>query len=158
MRYALLLSIGLLLPLSASAVPQVSAIPCNTALQQRGICVSGQVVELRVWEGIEWAAHLQEEVAPILNYQSTVPCESARRVDVEMGNILIAAGPGDGLCTIENVGDTIANPQSLSDAWEKWTLIESRREDVRKRREKAAEDARNSIPDIELQTDGQVRP
>lgn len=152
MRYVLLLLLLslFLLPVTVFAVPQVSAIPCNTALQQRGICVTGQVVELRVWDASEWAAHLQE-IAPVLNYQSTVPCESVRKVDREMGGILIAAGPGDGLCTTENVGNTITNPQSLADTWELWTRMEERREDVRKRREKAAEDARNSIPDAETE-------
>jgi hypothetical protein len=137
---------ALLAALPALAAPQVSVLPCSTALEQRGLCIAGQVIELRVWEGAEWAAHL-DALAPDLNYQSTVPCMARRSVD-EHG-ILFEAGPGDGTCTAELAGETIPNPQPLANAWERWTRHEARKEEVSRRREAAAEAARAAIPDPE---------
>lgn len=145
MRYAAMV-VAMVAALPALAAPQVSVLPCSLALEQRGICVAGQVVELRVWEGAEWAAHL-EGMAPDLNYQKQVPCEAERRVNEH--RVLVAAGPGDGTCTAELVGELVPNPQPLADAWRRWTRHEARLEEVRRRRDAAAQAAREAIPDPE---------
>jgi hypothetical protein len=146
---------ALLAALPALAAPQVSVMDCTPALEQRGLCVAGQVVELRVWEGAEWAANLNA-LAPDLNYQSTVPCTARRSVD-EHG-ILFEAGPGDGTCTAELAGETIPNPQPLADAWRRWARHESRLDEVRRQREAAAEAARAAIPDPEPEAASERAP
>lgn len=52
------------------------------------------------------------------NYQTEVPCEAARRADAH--GILVAAGPGDGTCAAELLGQPIPNPQPVRQVALRW--------------------------------------